>query len=296
MGTLWALNLDAEDELRAHRSGRHYAPGRLRIPERAFSAAAALLRPGDRVLGSPAGEPLERGAAWCPTASARSALESVGARTAPAPSMDVLVLANARETFAGLNPLPGSALAANPSELERALAKVPLGRAPSIPQDPAWVLRASLCSAGRVRLVVPGPSPAAEDFGRRAFASGPVHVQPFVDIVEELSLHGVLLPDGGLLFGSPVRQEARAGTFAGATLATGLAPSRVAALESALVQVADRLAGIGYFGPFGVDAFVWKDSAGVQHLQAPSEVNARFSMAFALGAPACVEAAMGPWR
>lgn len=38
-----------------------------------------------------------------------------------------------------------------------------------------------------------------------------------------------------------------------------------------------RSGAAGYFGPFNVDAFVWRDGGGA-HLQPRSEVNARYSM------------------
>jgi hypothetical protein len=38
-----------------------------------------------------------------------------------------------------------------------------------------------------------------------------------------------------------------------------------------------------YFGPFGVDGFVYRDHDGGLRLQPRSEINARYSMGFAIG-------------
>jgi hypothetical protein len=40
---------------------------------------------------------------------------------------------------------------------------------------------------------------------------------------------------------------------------------------------------IGYFGPFGIDAFVYHDKRGGVGFQPRSEINARYSMGFAVG-------------
>ena len=59
------------------------------------------------------------------------------------------------------------------------------------------------------------------------------------------------------------------------------------ALRREVERVGAALHEAGYFGPFGVDAFTWRDRAGALRLQPRSEVNARWSMGFA---------ASGLWR
>ena len=53
-----------------------------------------------------------------------------------------------------------------------------------------------------------------------------------------------------------------------------------------LARVAVALAGSGYFGPFGIDAFTYRNADGTVALQPRSEINARYSMGFAIGFPA----------
>ena len=44
--------------------------------------------------------------------------------------------------------------------------------------------------------------------------------------------------------------------------------------------MASALRGEGYFGPFGVDAYSYRDAAGALRLQSRSEINARYTMGF----------------
>ena len=48
-------------------------------------------------------------------------------------------------------------------------------------------------------------------------------------------------------------------------------------------RVARALSGAGYFGPFGVDAFTYRDRVGNVCVQPRSEINARYTMGFAVG-------------
>ena len=54
-------------------------------------------------------------------------------------------------------------------------------------------------------------------------------------------------------------------------------------LRAELVRVAEALRGAGYFGPFGIDAFTWEGEGGTVHLHRRSEINARYSMGWAVG-------------
>lgn len=61
-----------------------------------------------------------------------------------------------------------------------------------------------------------------------------------------------------------------------------------AALREAAMRAGDALHLAGYHGPFGIDAFVWRDAAGGEHLHPMCEINARLSfghIARALGEP-----------
>ncbi|HEU5073060.1 MAG TPA: hypothetical protein VFU02_02790, partial [Polyangiaceae bacterium] len=62
-------------------------------------------------------------------------------------------------------------------------------------------------------------------------------------------------------------------------------------LEQAATTVASYLVRLGYFGPFGVDAFSWCSATGVL-LNPVSDVNARFTLAWATGMGALRERAL----
>jgi hypothetical protein len=62
-----------------------------------------------------------------------------------------------------------------------------------------------------------------------------------------------------------------------------LAPAERAALFSAAEEAAGALAAAGYFGPFGVDAFRYHDEEGTARFCARCEINARYSMGWAVG-------------
>jgi hypothetical protein len=41
--------------------------------------------------------------------------------------------------------------------------------------------------------------------------------------------------------------------------------------------------GAGYYGPFGIDAFRWRDQNGKQQWNPRCEINARYSMGWSIG-------------
>jgi hypothetical protein len=55
-------------------------------------------------------------------------------------------------------------------------------------------------------------------------------------------------------------------------------------IEAAREEVVAALFHVGYFGPFGMDVFVYAGANGVR-LRAPSEINARYTMGFRCGFP-----------
>ena len=50
-------------------------------------------------------------------------------------------------------------------------------------------------------------------------------------------------------------------------------------------RVAAALSAAGYFGPFGVDAYTYRERGGAIALQPRSEINARYTMGFAAPYP-----------
>src|SRR5690606_19587514 len=63
---------------------------------------------------------------------------------------------------------------------------------------------------------------------------------------------------------------------------TALAPSERAALYEQVRAVSLALHAVGYFGPFGIDAFRYESSEGPR-FNPRSEINARYTLAFATG-------------
>jgi hypothetical protein len=201
------------------------------------------------------------------------------------PPAEVLIKANARETFSAFDPLPGASVAESLGELREALESEPLARSGQGASDrPAWVLRRSLSCAGGGRLVAESWGDEVASWGSAALAAGPVEVQPLVDIVDEYSIHGWLDRGGELRYGAPLcwRPAEDAQAVGG--------PPPLSELEMATISdsargVGSSLRSLGYFGPFGVDAFRWRRADGSTRLQVGTDVNARWTLHFGRGAP-----------
>jgi hypothetical protein len=287
--TAWVLNLDADLELAA---GDRYSPTqavRAAMTDHVERLAVSLLAPGDVLVDerSPPGiaEGLV-GRAFCPTSRAVALLVRAGARPDPHPSHEVLRSVNGRAFCAALGQTLPEAVFAR--DLDTAVAV--LSRPPSVAKQ--WRVKRAFGMAGRgQRLVAAGPpSEADTSFLRSSIAGGGgVQIEPSVDIVRELGIHGRVERDGSLRLGHLVVQDCDAyGQWLATTLADvdvieRLHPGAPDAITSEARRVASSLTVAGYFGPFGVDAFVFRDLAGAPHLQPRSEINARYSMGFAVG-------------
>ncbi|MFT5732888.1 MAG: hypothetical protein ACJA2W_003705 [Planctomycetota bacterium] len=265
----WVLNYGAEAEL----AGR--SQGKL-----AFSGRPDWVGGEDVVIGAGATTLIQgaaelHGAAWCPTSGALEALRRAGVKRLPvAPSQDVLRRANARSEFADLHPLEslGAKIASTVRELEALVAcaapRRPSGRAP------AWLLRTDLCASGQGRRLVERWDDATVAWSHRALAVGAVHVLPVVDVVEEFSCHAFLWSSGEVSLGQHVLQSVTGGAWRAAV------PRReqIDALNRVRDQVIARLRSFGYFGPVGVDGFLWRDAEEAEHVAAGTDVNARYTM------------------
>ncbi|MEL6428383.1 MAG: hypothetical protein AAFR54_04335 [Planctomycetota bacterium] len=294
MNVCWLFNLDAEDELAASR--RRAEPLPPDPPGNAVETATralvdAWVGPDDKVVPAQGPGPARSGrrsCAWMVTPRAIARFEELGLSPPPGPPLDVLVRANARESFRDLCSLPRAATATDQAELEAALLQPALARRPGSAARPGWVVRPSLTNAGRARLLVDEIPPdrrvaateRAARYASKHFPSGPLDVAPIVDVEEEYALHAHLSQEGDLRVGSLVRSTARGGVWRGAARVDA-APAEASGIRTGLERVAERLAGWGYFGPFGIDAIVWIDGRGRRRLHAPLEVNARYTMSFA---------------
>lgn len=281
----WVLNLDAELELidpQHVRSDRMrqtiFERARWLLPRiRAATGTDPVLVDGD--LGWP---PPARGDTWCPTPRALARLSASGVPPPDAPPERVLREVNHRAFAARLGfLLPGAGFVTDEAACARLLAA-----------DPArqWLLKRPLGFSGRMRKVV---VPRAIDAAARTWIAASMAqygrglmVEPLVERVADFSLHGRLAREGSVVRGRPVTVENHAdGAFADARPAGAneLLAGELDALRAAFDRAADALARAGYFGPFCIDAFRWRDPDGTLHFHALSELNARFTMGWWTG-------------
>jgi hypothetical protein len=113
-----------------------------------------------------------------------------------------------------------------------------------------------------------------------------VQIEPNVRIEKEYAIHGLLLEDASFRLGALVRQHCngRGGWVSTEPIAD---PAALGDILDRMVEEAHRvalaLAAAGFFGPFGVDAYSYRDREGALRLQPRSEINARYCMGFAVG-------------
>jgi hypothetical protein len=144
-----------------------------------------------------------------------------------------------------------------------------------------WLLKRPLAFAGRGQLRVSGKLTEKDDAWIAASlrADGLI-VEPLVTPTLELSLHGFVWQDGRYELGRICVQAVSArGVFTSVSLAEGaLQNDEESSLRDQAKRTAEALFVAGYFGPFGIDSY--RHTAGFCAL---SEINARYTMAFALG-------------
>jgi hypothetical protein len=285
----WVLNLDAERELEspdAHTPSRKTLE---RLPE-LLCVLAPLLGPDDVVLGdhdvldgaadpSRDAEARYLGRAWCPTPRALQRLTKAGATPVPAPSLAVLRRVNHRRFTAELGQmLPGARFVATKDELCAVVAsRSPTGQ---------WLVKRPFGFAGRGRRRIAQGSLdlSAMSFIDASLRAGEgLQVEPWVERVADYAWHGFLSPIGAVTLGEPTRQTCDdTGAWIETTLDVDLDADARAEFHASARLVADALIDAGYFGPFGVDAYAWRDGTSVR-FNARSEINARYSMGWTTG-------------
>jgi hypothetical protein len=289
----WVLNLDADLELAsaALGPGGGYTPPRRVLEatrENAARVAPFLLGPDDVLVDEASAPDAARGLpgrAFCPTPRAIALLRAAGAEPEPHPPLEVLRRVSSRAFSAALGEtLPG---AEHVTDLARARAL--LERPPPAEIGVRWRVKRSFGMAGRGQRVL-APGPLAEPdlaFLGKAIRGGGVQIEPDVAIVAERAIHGHLDEAGSPRLGAVVAQLCDARGAWVATEPLGLRTPDDDALEPRLreeaARVATALAAAGYFGPFGIDAYVYRGVDGRPRLQPRSEVNPRYTMGFAVG-------------
>jgi hypothetical protein len=275
------LNLDADLE--------HEDPLRYRPDERIRARIAQLRKklselvgPHDVVLEL---DPLpeERrelvALAFSPTTSARARIARLGLNPPEAPAPEILRAVNDRRFCAALGQtLEGAAFVHDMPALERCVR----GRSPS----GDFLIKRPFSFAGRDRRrAISGLLDAStRGFCERSFARGEgLQVEPWVERLGDFALHGYVQRTGALLVGPVMTQTCDAiGRWQGSAEAPpdALDPSERRALATSLEQAAEALSKAGYFGPFGVDAFRYRDAHGAARFNPRCEINARFSMGY----------------
>lgn len=214
---------------------------------------------------------------FCPTPDALLSLKRRGYEPPPAPSLSVLRAVNDRAFCAALgHGLTHSCFARDMPTLVAHLATPsPSGR---------YVIKRAFSFAGREqrRVDVQGLDPSTHGFCLRSFARGEgVQVEPWVERCLDVSQHGYLTQSGQLLTGQPRVQHCDPmGRFerVGGS-ATDLSPKEQESLREALEGSGKALYEAGYFGPFGIDGFRYRDDR-AEHFNPRCEINARFTMGY----------------
>ncbi|MBM4359179.1 MAG: hypothetical protein FJ096_13820 [Deltaproteobacteria bacterium] len=278
----WLLNFEVDREF----ANPGYTPSRAVLARtRALpSRLGGLVRPGDVVLDpempvAPAGITMAR--AWCPTPRALTRLARLGLRTPAAPSFEVLRHVNSRRFSADLGQtLPGACFVEDEASLRCAVDReLPAGAR-------AWLLKSAWSTSGSGQRAVRAANlePADLAWARHRLGDG-LQVEPWMDRVADLAIHGHLAPSGLLSAGAPcVQQVGPSGAWLSSVRAEpGFLPLEEAvALHAELERVGRALAAAGYVGPFNVDAFRYV-VAGEAKLNVRCEINARYTMGWAAG-------------
>jgi hypothetical protein len=283
----WVLNLDAEHELEAPRGYQPTNALRAVVAEQSRRLLSTLVRPGDVVLddgdlsnGARRAAGM-RGAAWLPTPRALRILAAAGAVGCESPGLEVLQRVNRRDFGARLREefREGAFEKHIVHDLEAALSIL------ARPAPLGWLARRSFGAAGRGRrkLRAGRPDEAERAWLVASLRLGPLVVEPWQEIAREHTRSGWVRSDGGVLVSAPCFQRT---TASGAWIATAraergeLSSELDKRLAHALERVGRALAAEGYHGPYGIDAWSYREG-GREVLNPLSEVNARFTMDWA---------------
>ncbi|MEZ4360402.1 MAG: hypothetical protein R3B48_09490 [Kofleriaceae bacterium] len=172
---------------------------------------------------------------------------------------------------------PGATQVTSIDELRRHLAAG--GAAAS--ETRAWVCKAPLSAAGRDRVLGAGESLSGEL--ERAVAHllrrfDVVMFEPWLARVADLGVCAAVREDVVEQRPPHALVTSARGTFLGIALTPPtLTDAQRQALTHATAAVGEALRGAGYLGAFTVDAFLYRDAAGAEHLRPLCEVNARVS-------------------
>jgi hypothetical protein len=275
MDHVFYLNFEADDALARTRDPQ---PPIEAHREKLVQALAPLLR-GSRILLPSearvhAGE-TPRGHAWMMTDEAARKLSSAGCAPRAVPGNAVLTHVNSRAFSAALGvALPGANFVRSMADLDAA-----------IDARLSWVLRREHGFAARGRVLLEnGMTDAARTWAERAFAAGEgLECAVWVKRTEDFGLHGHI--DGtGFTLGEPTLQVCdKRGQWQATKRTELLSFAERSAFEQACTEAATALLSANYTGPFGIDGFRYTDDLGKLRFCPRCEINARYSMGWAIG-------------
>jgi phosphoribosylaminoimidazole carboxylase (NCAIR synthetase) len=172
---------------------------------------------------------------------------------------------------------PGALYLRDAAELERALAER---------RGAAWLFKRPYGFAGRGQRRIAEPSADDRRWLADGLRLGGLLGEPWLELERELSLHGSVARDGAVRLGRPCvqRVDRWRAWLATEPLDPGdLSSAWRSELENAAERAAEALFRAGYFGPFGIDAYIWRTPAGGRALNALGELNARYTMGYPVG-------------
>lgn len=201
--------------------------------------------------------------------------------TCPAPPLDLVREVNSRcfrwqlERSLAIE-IPSSAVITSTADLVRHLEQ-------HLTATGQWVLKANFGMSGRERVLGRGrqlDTPTANWVTKRCAAAGGVVLEPWLESVAEAGLQWEIPTQGAPRFlGLTPLLTDPAGTYRGSRLVSS--PQEVEAWQPALTttaEVARRLQQIGYHGPVGIDAMLFRNAEGEVRCRALQDLNARFTM------------------
>lgn len=277
MPIAWVLNLEADDE-RARGPG--WTPPRAllaKLDHEVQRLRAALLDEDDVIVSRDA--PVElgpsyTGAVWSVTARALAQLKRAKVRVGSFPSEAIVTAVSSRAFAQRLR-------AVAPREVmvtHETIATIELGAPPS---------RVSMAhtAAGRGHALCPDEATRSAAISAMLARSGVAFVAEHVEVLADYAMHGWVSATGEATLGEPTESivDRRTMAWRETVPATSLAPSEARALEREASETASALASAGYFGPFGIDAFRYRARDGSTAFCPRCEVNARFTMGWAVG-------------
>lgn len=287
----WILNFDAEYEMRHRSRGAAYTPttflkkkvGELQalwcrqtgIPLDDVVKQFAIDLTGQRSLAN----------MWCVTENALSLAERLGLVVPPLPAPEVVRRVNERGFAIPLQ--NEDSFVSLPMQSVEHVAQAVRAEGRTIdancadPSNPRWLLKCGFSVASREQRVISAHlSPDDVQWIEGSLRGDSLYLEPFVNIEAEFSVHGWVAEDGRVVLGTINRQLLSHGRWNGSQLATAhdLRPNERAMLGRRAHNAGTALFSTGYFGPFGVDSYVYRNGKGIRKLRSVSEINARFCM------------------